>query len=70
MALLRALKLEALVVGLLVVVGGFAGWAMNRAAADDHLDYEVIASDGLEPFLSAFNANSDHIKLVLLVGPT
>lgn len=32
-------------------------------------DYEPLDAD-LEPFRSAFNGASDHVRAVLLVGPT
>jgi hypothetical protein len=66
----HALKLEASALTLLLVTGGIVGLATGRAATDPAAEYQVIAADDLEPFRSAFNAHPDHIRLVLLIGPT
>ena len=66
----RVLRTEFLALAAVLVVGGLIGWATTLVSAEDKDDYEVIAADDLEPFRSAFNAASGHIRAVLLVGPT
>lgn len=43
----------------------------NRPSAEvvEGRDYERLDAD-LQPFRSSFNASSDHVRAVLLVGPT
>lgn len=66
----RILRVEVAVVLAVLMVGGLIGWLGTRASADGEPGYQVIAADDLEPFRSAFNANPDRVRLVLLVGPT
>ena len=68
--MLRVLRIEVVVVVVVLLVGGLIGWLASRVSADGEPGYEVIAVDDLEPFRSAFNANADQVRLVLLVGPT
>jgi hypothetical protein len=57
-------------VAFLFVVGATAvGVAPPSAANTDPRGYEVLGQD-LEPFRSDFNAEPDHVRAVLLVGPT
>ena len=70
MRFFRILRVEAAVVLTVLGVGGLIAWLATRVSADGERGYEVIAADDLEPFRSAFDANSDHVRLVLLVGPT
>jgi len=67
---LPVLRTESAILAAVLVIGGLIGWATNRASAADGSGYAVITGDDLEPFRSDFNANSDHVRLVLLVGPT
>ncbi len=72
MILLRALKTELVLLLLLVLlaVGGLVGWVTtSRAAEKAAATYQVVNSE-LEPFRSRFNDASDHVRAVLLVGPT
>jgi hypothetical protein len=50
----------------LLACGLLACGSPARSAAPG---YEIVGKD-LEPFRSAFNAASDHVRAVLLVGPT
>lgn len=65
---MKHLVLVFLLFGLLVV-GTVIGAAPPPAAKTDPRGYEVLGQD-LEPFRSAFNARPDHVRAVLLVGPT
>ena len=71
--ILRALKTEfvlLLQLLILLVVGGLVGWVRTTLAAEKAATtYQVVSSE-LEPFRSAFNDASDHVRAVLLVGPT
>ena len=68
--LLRVLRVEVGVFVVVLLVAAIVGWLGSRASADGEPGYEVIAADDLEPFRTAFNANPDQVRLVLLVGPT
>ncbi len=70
MRLFRVLRIEFLILTTVLAAGGLIGWAKTLASADDKPDYEIILADDLEPFRSAFNADADHIRAVLLIGPT
>ena len=70
MGVLRVLRTELIVLLTLVGVGGLVGWIGAGTPASVEEGYTVIASDDLEPFRSSFNESSDHVRLVLLVGPT
>lgn len=66
---MRYLKAELLVLAgvlALAVVFGLQGVLADSASKQD---YAVIGGD-LEPFRTAFNQASDHVRAVLLVGPT
>ncbi len=64
------MEIELLALAALLAIGGLIGWAGPWASAEDMEGYEVILANDLEPFRSEFNANSNHVRLVLLVGPT
>ena len=70
MRLVRLLRVEVVVVVVVLLVGGLVGWLASRVSADGEPGYGVIATGNLEPFRSAFNADADQVRLVLLVGPT
>lgn len=67
---LRALKVELVAIAALLTVGGLVALVNGLASAGDPEDYELIVDDDLEPFRSAFNDASAHVRIVLLVGPT
>ncbi len=60
------LWLVACLLNLLQVVSPQRGYAVSHP---DPRGYEVLGED-LEPFRSDFNAEVDHVRAVLLVGPT
>ena len=67
---LRALKSELVALAALLAVGGVVAWSGALVSEEDNPRYEVILADDLEPFRSAFNEASGHVRAVLLVGPT
>ena len=61
----RLLRLEFLVITAVLLIGGLIG----LLEADEESSYPTIDGD-LEPLRSAFNANPDHVRAVLLASPT
>ncbi len=68
--ILRALKTEFLLLLMLLGVGGLIGWVTTTLAAENAAATHQIVSSELEPFRSEFNGALDHVRVVLLVGPT
>lgn len=67
---MRYLKMELVVLAVLVTVGlVFSLGGTLVAKQDTDQGYEVLSAD-LEPFRTAFNQASGHVRAVLLVGPT
>lgn len=66
---MKHLSLALTLVGLLLVGTTVVGVAPPSAANTGPRGYEVLGQD-LEPFRSDFNAKADHVRAVLLVGPT
>lgn len=68
--ILRALKVEFLILLTLVAVGGLVGWVATSLTGEKApVSYQLVDFE-LEPFRSAFNGATDHVRVVLLVGPT
>ena len=67
--MIRMLKLEIGLILLLVLVGGLIGLARSPAASAEAVGYATLEAD-LDPFRADFNAAQDHVRAVLLVGPT
>lgn|GEM_PF-6385672 len=66
---MKHLRLALILVGLFLVGTTVAGVAPPPAAKTDPRGY-VVLDQNLEPFRSDFNAKADHVRAVLLVGPT
>jgi argininosuccinate synthase len=52
-----------------LIVGSLVGLAHLQAADSASTGYSLVGED-LERFRSDFNAAKDHVRAVLLVGPT
>ena len=66
---MKHLRLGLILVGLSLMHAAVVGVAHSSATKADPRGYAVLGQD-LEPFRSEFNAKTDHVRAVLLVGPT
>lgn len=66
---MKAIAIGAALVVAVIVIPGCGAPAGPVAEVVEGRDYERL-DDDLEPFRSDFNEASDHVRAVLLVGPT
>ena len=66
---MRNRKLGMILLGALLLCAVVFSAVEHAASRSDEAPYAVLSSD-LEPFRSDFNARTDHVRAVLLVGPT
>ncbi len=72
MGITRVLKLELIILAVIVATLALVGLGRTLASSasqESELSYEIIDAD-LQPFRESFNAASEHLRAVLLVGPT
>jgi hypothetical protein len=62
----RLLRVDSLLIAVLLAVGVFLGGLQ----ADDREPKHATISEDLEPLRSAFNANPDYVRAILLASPT
>ena len=63
--MIRLLRMEFLVIAAVLLAGGLHGWL----EAGEKSSYPTVGRD-LEPLRTAFNANPDHVRAILLASPT
>lgn len=66
---MRDLNVKLLFLVAILAAGAILGLAHGLLGRSDEQAYVIVGED-LEPFRTNFNAASDHVRAVLLVGPT